>query len=217
MADEPRPAHAEGMADRDRAAIDVDLLGIDAERVAAIERLRGEGLVQLPEVDVGDLQAVALQQARHGEDRADAHLVGLAAGRGEAAEDAERRQAAPRRLLRRHHHAGRGAVRELAGIAGRDELVLAAHRLELEQAFQRGVGPVALVLAQRHRLLAGLAGRLVGDRAWSRSSARSRRRRAGAAGPPPCGAGSPARTRPAPRARCRSARATMSAVSIIEV
>jgi hypothetical protein len=36
---------------------------------------------------------VALEQARHREHRADAHLVGLAAGGDEAAEDAERLQA----------------------------------------------------------------------------------------------------------------------------
>ena len=38
---------------------------IDAELVHAIERLAGKGLVQLPQVDVVDLQAVARQQARH--------------------------------------------------------------------------------------------------------------------------------------------------------
>jgi hypothetical protein len=37
---------------------------------------------------------MALEQARHGEDRADAHFVGLAAGDGEAAEGAERLKAA---------------------------------------------------------------------------------------------------------------------------
>src|SRR3546814_7131760 len=48
------------------------------------------GLVQLPQVDVVDLEAVPLQQPRHREHRADAHLVGLAAGDRQAAVDAER-------------------------------------------------------------------------------------------------------------------------------
>src|SRR5579864_4113286 len=69
--------HAEGMADRDRTAIDVVFGGIDAELVAAIQALARERLVQLPDVDVVDLQAMALQQFRHGEHRADAHLVRL--------------------------------------------------------------------------------------------------------------------------------------------
>src|SRR5262249_48724698 len=90
----PGAGHAEGMADRDRAAIDVVLLGIDAELVARIEALAGEGLVELPEIDVVDLQAMALEKLRHGVDRADAHLVGLAAGRGPGDEAAHRIEAA---------------------------------------------------------------------------------------------------------------------------
>src|SRR6059036_1806096 len=55
VAGEPRAGHAEGMTDRDRAAIDVVLLGIDAELVARIETLAGEGLVEFPEIDIVDL------------------------------------------------------------------------------------------------------------------------------------------------------------------
>ena len=50
------------MADRDRAAIDVVPGGIDAELVAAVQALAGEGLVELPDLDVVDLQALALQK-----------------------------------------------------------------------------------------------------------------------------------------------------------
>ena len=66
----PRAGHAERVADRDRPAVDVEDVVVDAELVAAIERLAGEGLVQLPEVDVVDLQPLALEQARNGKDRA---------------------------------------------------------------------------------------------------------------------------------------------------
>jgi hypothetical protein len=59
----------------------------------AIQGLRGKGFVQLPQVDVLHLQAVARQQLGHGKHRADAHLVGLAAGHGKAAESAQRLQA----------------------------------------------------------------------------------------------------------------------------
>src|SRR5437867_731423 len=77
VAGETRAGHAEGMADRDRAAVDVVLLGVDAELVARIQALASEGFVQLPEIDVVDLEAMALQQFWHGVDRADAHLVGF--------------------------------------------------------------------------------------------------------------------------------------------
>src|SRR5688572_20209161 len=80
VAGEPRAGHAEGVADGDGAAVDVVLLRVDAQLVAAVEALAGEGLVQLPQVDVVHLQAMPLQQARDGEDRPDAYLVGLAAG-----------------------------------------------------------------------------------------------------------------------------------------
>src|SRR5665213_2635663 len=54
MAGEAGAGHAKGMADGDRAAVDVVLLRIDAEGVAGIEALAGEGFVQFPEVDVLD-------------------------------------------------------------------------------------------------------------------------------------------------------------------
>src|SRR5262245_13617308 len=85
-----RAGHAEGMADRDRAAVDVELLLGNAELVAAVEDLHGEGLVQLPEIDVVHLEPEALQELGDGIDRADAHLVGLAARHDEALVDAER-------------------------------------------------------------------------------------------------------------------------------
>ena len=83
-------AHSVGVADRDRAAVHIqDLVG-NAELVLAIEHLDREGLVQLPQVDVVDLQAEAIEQLRHGEHRADTHLVRLGAGDGHSDVTAER-------------------------------------------------------------------------------------------------------------------------------
>src|SRR5579872_646887 len=161
--DHPRPRHAIGMANRDRAAIDVQLVVRDAEPIAAIDDLAGEGLVQLPQIDVVYGQAVLFQQLRHGEDRADAHLVRGAAGDCYAAIDAERLQAAALGLLFLHQDRGRGAVRQLRGVAGGDmapfldPLAVLEDRLQPGEAFQVGVGPVALVLVDRdgpHRALA---------------------------------------------------------------
>src|SRR6266702_501368 len=130
VAGQPRPGHAVGMADRDRATVDVELVRIDAELVAAIDHLHRIGLVELPEIDVVDLQIVTLEKPRDRGDRADAHLVGLDAGGDEAAEDAERLQSLLRGDPVAHDHAGRGAIRELTGIAGADGLAL-EHRLDL--------------------------------------------------------------------------------------
>src|ERR1019366_7352870 len=69
-------AHAVGVADRDGAAVDVELVARDVEPVAAVDHLHCERLVQLPEADVVHLEAVALEELRDREDRTDAHLVG---------------------------------------------------------------------------------------------------------------------------------------------
>src|SRR6266851_7458031 len=116
VAGEARGAHPVGMAYRDGAAVDVEPLHRDAEAVAAIDGLDGKGLVELPEANIVDLEAVPLQQLRHGEDRTDAHLVGLAAGDHHTAIDPERRQAALLGERSVHHDTGRDAVRELARV-----------------------------------------------------------------------------------------------------
>ena len=46
------PRHAVGMADGDRAAVDVEPIVGDAEPVAAVDHLHRERFVQLPEIDV---------------------------------------------------------------------------------------------------------------------------------------------------------------------
>ena len=53
VADDPSAGRAERVADRDRAAVDVDPLGVElGPQLQAREALRGEGLVELDEVDV---------------------------------------------------------------------------------------------------------------------------------------------------------------------
>ena len=75
-----------------------------SQLILAIEHLDGEGLVQLPEADVIDLESEPLEQARHGEDRADAHLVGPGASDRHADIAAQWVQPALLRHTRFHHH-----------------------------------------------------------------------------------------------------------------
>src|SRR5690606_16542534 len=155
MADQARAAHAVGMADRDRAAVDVDPLVRDAESVHAIQDLQGEGFVELPQADVVDREPGILQQLRYREHRSDAHFVGLAAGDRIAAEHAQRADAPPRRGVGRHQHRSRGAVGKLAGVAGRAHSA-GACAAELRHALERRVRAHALVgperdLARAHR------------------------------------------------------------------
>src|SRR3546814_21026600 len=81
------------MADRDRAAVDVEFVVVEAELVAAIDHLTGERFIQFPEADVRHFQAVAFEQLRNRVHQTDAHLVRVAGGNREATIDAERIEA----------------------------------------------------------------------------------------------------------------------------
>ena len=61
-ADDPRARSADRMAERNGAAVDVDLLLVDAEHVDRVERDRSEGLVDLPKVDVARLKPGLLER-----------------------------------------------------------------------------------------------------------------------------------------------------------
>ena len=60
-AEDHRPGRAERVAHGDRAAIDVDLRRVEVEGLEVAEHDRGEGLVDLEQVDVGEghLRALA--------------------------------------------------------------------------------------------------------------------------------------------------------------
>ncbi|MFK4520055.1 hypothetical protein ABIF20_007420 [Bradyrhizobium japonicum] len=154
---EARAAHAEGMAERDGAAMRIDEIGIvgNAELAHAGDALRGEGFVQLDQVEIADLLAEALHQLACRRHRADAHDARRHAGRGEA-EDAGARSEAM--LL---HGSFRGqddrgrAVIDAGGVAGGHGAGIAHDRLQFCQTFERRLRAWMLVLVDRNR--AGLA------------------------------------------------------------
>src|SRR6202030_1005254 len=92
VTDHARAGHPVRVTDRNGAAVDIVPLGIDAEPVAAVQSLHGEGLVELPEPDILDLEPVLPQQLWNGENPADPHLVRRAAGDRNTAIDTERLQ-----------------------------------------------------------------------------------------------------------------------------
>src|SRR5207253_1629848 len=158
VAHHPGAAHAVRVADRDGAAVDVQRLRRDTEPVTAVDDLDGEGLVQLPEVDLVPAEAEAFEEPRHGEHGADPHLVGLASRDGEAPVDPEGREPAPLGERAVHQDAGGGAVGELARVAGRDVALLARHRLEQGEPLRGRVGAVAFVLREGDLFLSRLPG-----------------------------------------------------------
>src|SRR5882724_4283053 len=87
-------ARAHGMAETDGAAVDVELVAVDApggggkpEHLAAErvvlpggetrEYLRGEGFVELPHADVAERQRMPAQDRARAQDRAEAHNRGI--------------------------------------------------------------------------------------------------------------------------------------------
>src|SRR5437588_3983353 len=68
-----RSGHAERVTDGDRAAVDVELVDVDAELTVRRDHLGGERLVDLREVDVVDREPGALERLPGGLDRAESH------------------------------------------------------------------------------------------------------------------------------------------------
>ena len=84
-----------GMAERDRAAVDVDLRPVEAELAAVGQRLGGERLVDLDEVEGLDRQLDPVEQAADAFDRGEEQPLRLDLGLGVADDPRERREAEP--------------------------------------------------------------------------------------------------------------------------
>ena len=70
------------MAERDGAAVRVDLVRIDFQLADHRDGLRGKGLVELHEIDVVDRHPDFLQEVLHGKDRGHPHDLRGDAGYG---------------------------------------------------------------------------------------------------------------------------------------
>ena len=175
---------------RDRAAVHVHLLVVEAELADDREALRRERLVQLDEVEVADGRApVRSSSLRHGRHRPDPHHARVDARDRTADEPAERLDAQSSR---------------------------ARSSLAITSAAAPSLTPLALpavtVPPSRNTGLsaASFSAVVSGRGCSSRVDARRRRRARRRSGPrpprPPSAAASEARTRPGPRARRPSAR-----------
>lgn len=101
VSDAPRSGHPEWVSDGDGTSVDVHLGVVNAEHIRAVEGNDGEGLVELPEVDVVDGEPVAGEKLGDGDGGADSHLLGGAAADGETDEGAEGGETATLRRAKR--------------------------------------------------------------------------------------------------------------------
>src|SRR5947207_3722961 len=143
--DQPRAGRPERMAQGDRAAVHVDLVHVRLELATPGRDHRGEGLVDLDQIDVVDLHAVALEDLPGRRDRDGEHEYRVDAAGWPVGDPRARLEAERIGLLAAHQQNRGGAVRDLRGVAGRDLAVLLERRLELRELVEAGLGADALV------------------------------------------------------------------------
>ena len=140
--------HAERMTERDRAAVDVDL-------VELMPRCLADGITWAANASL--ISTRSMSSMRHagaghrltaGLDRAETHDLGVEPGHARRHDPGERREAELLGPGVAHHHHGRRAVVEGAGVAGGDLAVGAEHRLEPGELL--GGGAVAWAVVGRH-------------------------------------------------------------------
>src|ERR1700730_6028557 len=117
-AENHRARCAERMAERDGAAVDVDLGIVDVERLDVTQHHRGEGFVQFEQVDIRLLHAGALEQFFGDVDRTGQHHRRLRADVGKGADFCPRLQAVLGTGLLAAEQNRAGAVDNPGGIAG---------------------------------------------------------------------------------------------------
>ena len=140
------------MTERDGATVGVHLGGVDAQLTHAVDSLRGEGLVDLEDIDVRDLEAILGEQLADGRHRANAHDVCRHAHHLQVDEVAERRDALGDGGLLAHHHRSGGAVGERRRVARGDRALGAEGRLEGREALVAGLGADDGVALERDNL-----------------------------------------------------------------
>src|SRR5680860_43148 len=153
---DPGAGHADRVAHRYRAAVDVDLVLGQTELTGRGDSDRGEGLVDLEQVEVGCRDAFLLASFR---DRVCRLHLQSGVGPGDLARSTDLRQPLETELLGlglAHHHDRARAVGDLRGGAGSDGAVLGEGGTELAKRLRGGVGTDPLVLGDNDRFTAAL-------------------------------------------------------------
>ncbi len=144
-AEDARARGADRMAERDGAAVDVDLVLVDPEHADRVQRDRSERLVDLPQVDVLGLQAGLLERDLGGVRRR-AREVGEVVGDLRLGDDrGQRLLAVALGPLVAGQHERAAAVVDARRVAGRVGAVLHEDRRELGERLERGVAARRLV------------------------------------------------------------------------
>ncbi|CDN41361.1 hypothetical protein BN871_AF_00170 [Paenibacillus sp. P22] len=136
---------AERMAQRDRAAVDIDLLLVDAELPDDMEALGGERFIDFIEIDLLLGNAGSLQRLWNRLDRAYAHDLRLDARKGERTECSQRLQAELVGFLAAHDDDRSRSVADLRGVARRHRAVQLERRAQLAERIRRRIDADAFI------------------------------------------------------------------------
>src|SRR5882672_9189956 len=77
-----RAGAADGMAERERASVDIEFRAIEMQFAVAGQHLRGKSFVEFDEIEVGEFQAVLRFHLSDGRDRPDSHDARIHTGGG---------------------------------------------------------------------------------------------------------------------------------------
>ena len=157
----PRAGRADGMADRDRPAIDIELFPVPTELLADRQRLGGKGFISFDQIQTIDRPSRLLQRRPAGRDRTGSHDRGIDAGLGLGFNARERRDAALITLFAGHQHQCGGAVVDSRGVASRHRAVAGERGAKLAERLGRGAMGRVFVLG--HGDVAPAGGKGDGD------------------------------------------------------
>ena len=137
-------ARTERVAQRNRAAVDIELFRISSGVLEPRERDAGEGLVDFVKVDIGHAEPGALQSAVGGKQRLFEHDHRIARGHREVVDARQRGQAVGLQRRFGHHQHRRGTIADLAR-RSRGDRAIGREQLDAGDAFQRRIEADAFV------------------------------------------------------------------------
>ncbi len=144
------------MANGNRAAVDVDFVGVPFQLFGHRQGLRGKGFVGFDQVQVADAPAGFVQAAAGGRDRADAHDGRVDAGIGVAGDTRQYGQAKGLGLVGAHQQHRGGAVVEAGCVARGDAAVFLERGFEFGQRLGGGAGARLFIHGEGHRVALAL-------------------------------------------------------------
>ena len=156
------PVAPDRMAERNRAAIRVDLFGRQPKLLVDGAGLSGKGFVGFNHGKVTGRNACPFHGDLHGRNRADAHDRRVDPGNAVGADFCQRLDTKISRLARRHQNERGCAVIETGSVASCYQTILFEHGTKLGHALQAGV--VADVLVGVENLFLASAAKWSGER-----------------------------------------------------